>query len=226
MELTPALRCERVSFAYGTRPVLRGVTCQVDAGESVALLGRNGAGKTTLARLIAGLERPDAGVVWVGDWDAGQRRPEELARRIASVFQRADQQVFGRTVQADVEFGPRNLGVPPEAAAARASSALAELGLLGVAAEHPYDLSLSRRKLVALAGALALDPALLVLDEPTAGLDRSERAAVGRTVRARAQAGCAVLCITHDLDFAVDTLERAITLRDGAVCYDGKPNPG
>lgn len=219
--MTPALSCERVSFAYGGRPVLRGVSCVVTAGEAVAVIGRNGAGKTTLTRLIAGLERADAGTVRVGDWDAARYRPDELARRVAVVFQHADQQLFARAVREDVAFGPRALGVPSKEATARVEAALAELQLGDVAHEHPYDLPAPMRKLAALAGALALAPALLVLDEPTAGLDRTLRARVARVIRARRAAGCAVLVVTHDVAFAVETLDRALVLDGGAVAFDG-----
>jgi len=219
--MTPALTCERVSFAYGGRAVLRDVSSVVAAGEAVALIGRNGAGKTTLTRLVAGLERADAGTVRVGDWDAAQYRPDELARRVAVVFQHADQQLFARAVREDVAFGPRVLGVPRREAAARVEAALAELQLEDVAHEHPYDLPAPMRKLAALAGALALAPALLVLDEPTAGLDRTLRARVARVIRARRAAGCAVLVVTHDVAFAVETLDRALVLDGGAVAFDG-----
>lgn len=219
--MTPALRFEDVSFAYGPTPVLRGLSFALQPGDAVALFGRNGAGKTTVARLTAGLERADRGVVWVGDWDAATRPPEVLAHRVATVFQHADQQLFARTVRADVAFGPRALGLAGREALERAESALTELGLEALADQHPYDVLPAARKLVALAGALALAPRLLVLDEPTAGLDRHQRALVGRVVRARADAGGAVLCSTHDLDFAAETLDRALVLADGARGYDG-----
>jgi len=219
--MTPALSCERVSFAYGGRPVLRDVSCVVASGERVALIGRNGAGKTTLTRLIAGLERAETGTVRVGDWDTGRHRPDELARRVAVVFQHADQQLFARTVREDVAFGPRALGVPGPEARVRVAAALAELDLGSVANEHPYDLPAPVRKLAALAGALALAPSLLVLDEPTAGLDRVLRARVARAIRARAAAGCAVLLVTHDVAFAVEVLDRALALDAGAVVFDG-----
>ena len=219
--MTPALTCERVSFAYGGRPVLRDVSCVVAPGETVAVIGRNGAGKTTLTRLIAGLERAETGTVWVGDWDTARHRPDELARRVAVVFQHADQQLFARTVREDVAFGPRALGVPRREAAARVEAALAELRLGDLANEHPYDLPAPLRKLAALAGALALAPALLVLDEPTAGLDRALRARVAGVIRARRAAGCAVFVVTHDVAFAAEVLDRALALDRGVVVFDG-----
>jgi energy-coupling factor transport system ATP-binding protein len=221
------LRLDGVSFSYGggaedsgSMPVLREVSFALGAGERVALLGRNGAGKSTLARLIAGLLRPGAGTVWVGDWDSRGRRPEELARRVGSLFQHADQQLFARTVREDVAFGPRALGFDPADVARRTTDALALLDLMSLADEHPYDLPSPFRKLAALAGALALEPALLVLDEPTAGLDRALQGRVGHALAERAARGTTLLVITHDLGFAAETLDRALVLDAGRLARD------
>ncbi len=223
------LRFDGVSFAYGGgagggesggRAVLCDVSFSLGAGERVALLGRNGAGKSTLARLIAGLLRPGAGTVWVGDWDSRARRPEELARRVGSMFQHADQQLFARTVREDVAFGPRALGFDAADVARRTTRALALLDLTSLADQHPYDLPSPFRKLAALAGALALEPALLVLDEPTAGLDRTLQGRVARALGERAADGTTLLVITHDLGFAAETLDRALVLDTGRLARD------
>ena len=192
----------------------------VAPGERVALLGKNGAGKSTVARLVTGLLTPDTGIVWVGDWNTRGLAPENLARRVGSVFQHADQQLFARTLLDDVRFGPRALGLPPDDVARRADEALDALDLTGHAMQHPYDLSPAFRKLAALAGALALDPAVLVLDEPTSGLDRALRARVARALLERAAAGVALLVITHDLSFAAEVLERGVVLDGGRVARD------
>lgn len=220
MGLNPALRVEGVSFAYGTTPALADVSFTLAPGERVAVLGRNGAGKSTLVKLITGLLRPSAGRVWVGDWDTRDRAPEVLARRVGSVFQHADQQLFAHTLQADVGFGPRALGLAPGAVQERVARALGSLGLEGLAREHPYDLPPAVRKLAALAGALALEPTLLVLDEPTAGLDRALRARVARALHERSAEGVALLVITHDVTFAAETLERGLVLDRGRLACD------
>jgi len=214
------LRFEKVSFAYGRHPALAEVSFSLAAGERVALLGRNGAGKTTLTRLVTGLLHPRSGVVLVGDWETAGRRPEQLARRVGSVFQHADQQLFARTVREDVGFGPRALGQSASESARRVEAALAALELGDVADQHPYDLPAPYRKLAALAGALALEPMLLVLDEPTAGLDRALKARVARAIAARAEAGVAVLVVTHDLAFAAETLDRGLVLERGRLAED------
>ncbi len=161
--MIPALRLEGVSFSYGTVPVLANVSFSIASGERVALLGRNGGGKSTLVRLIAGLQWPDQGIVWVGDWDTRDCVPEQLAWRVATVFQHADQQLFATSVRDDVSFGPRALGVGEREVQRRTESALEDVDLTAHADQHPYDLPPGLRKLAALAGALALEPALLVL---------------------------------------------------------------
>jgi energy-coupling factor transporter ATP-binding protein EcfA2 len=218
--VNPALRFVDVSFSYGSGAALAGVSCVVGPGERVALLGRNGAGKSTLVRLVTGLLHPDEGTVWVGDWDTRGHAPEALARRVGSVFQHADQQLFARTVHDDVSFGPRALGFESREVARRTDEALDVLGLAAHAAVHPYDLPPPLRKLAALAGALALEPAVLVLDEPTTGLDRALRQRVADALRGRAERGAALLVVTHDLSFAAETLERGFVLDAGRLVCD------
>jgi len=220
MALTGALAFDGVAFSYGNVAALSDVSFEVAAGERVALLGRNGAGKSTVVRLVTGLVRPDEGTVWIGDWDTAGRAPEQLAWRVGSLFQHADQQLFARTLREDVSFGPRALGFPAREVQRRTDEALDALGLHASAAQHPYDLSPALRKLAALAGALALEPALLVLDEPTAGLDRAGRARVAEAVREHAGRGAAVLVVTHDLGFAAETLQRGIVLDRGRLACD------
>ena len=203
---------EDVHYAYGDLEALRGVTLRIRTGEAVALLGPNGAGKTTLTRLLVALLRPQAGRVAVGDWDVARKRPDEMARRVGYVFQHADQQLFARSVAQDVAFGPRRLGrsealVPP---------LLEELGLAGYAAVHPYDVPAPVRKVVALAGVLAMAPAVLILDEPTAGLDREFRSRVVSAVRGRSDAGVTVIAISHDRPF-IRSMGRVVEMRDGQI---------
>lgn len=218
--MNEVLRLEDVCFAYAGRPALQHVSFTLAPGERVALLGRNGAGKSTLLRVVTGLLKPASGAVWVGDWDARVTDPAMLARRVGSLFQHADQQLFARTVRDDVGFGPRATGRPSHEIAARVERALSALGLEAVADEHPYDLPPPLRKLAALAGALALEPALLVLDEPTAGLDRHAKQRVTEALSARADRGAALLVITHDLSFAAETLTRALVLERGRLALD------
>src|SRR5439155_960432 len=139
---------------------------------------------------------------------------------VGSVFQHAAQQLFARTLREDVSFGPRALGFPAPEVRRRTDEALDALDLHAHAAQHPYDLSPALRKLAALAGALALEPTVLVLDEPTAGLDRAGRGRVADAVREHADRGAALLVVTHDLAFAAETLQRRIVLDRGRLACD------
>ena len=209
-------RVEGVRYSYGAGEALRGVDLAVGAGEQVVLLGPNGAGKTTLTRLLVALRRPSAGRVTVGDWDVAGRRPDEMARRVGYAFQHADQQLFARSIEEDVAFGPRCLGRRRPAVGAL----LEELGLGARARLHPYDVPAPTRKLVALAGVLAMEPPLLVLDEPTAGLDHEQRDVVLAALRRRAAAGVTVLSVSHDLAFVAEAADRVVVMREGRIVAD------
>ena len=208
-----AVRWDGVSHGYGAADVVRDVTLAIGAGESVALLGHNGAGKTTLTRMLMGLVRPRAGRVTVGDWDVAAKRPDQMAQRVGYAFQHADQQLFARTVRADVAFGPNSLGHGDDGV----DEVLAELGLSDEAARHPYDLPAPVRKLVTLAGVLAMQPGVLVFDEPTAGFDSGLRALVVQAVQRRVAAGVTVLCVSHDLSFVGAVARRSVTIAQGRV---------
>lgn len=214
------LRVDDVSFAYGTNSVLRGVSFAAEPGEAVALLGRNGAGKTTLTKLIVALLHPDAGEVWVGDWNTTGRTPEDMATRVAYVFQHTEQQLFARTVAEEVIFAPRQLGVSRRDAEGIVEEVLGLVGLALHRETHPYDLPPAERKLVSLAAALAQRPQLLVLDEPTQGLDRSHVLRVCEILRDQVRKGITVLAVTHDLTVVAEGFTRALVLEDGRVVVD------
>ncbi len=209
------LRVQEVRHAYGAVAALRGVMLDVRAGEAVALVGRNGAGKTTLTRLLVALVRPDAGRVAVGDWDVARKRPDEMARRVGYAFQHADQQLFAATVWEDVAFGPRCLGLHVPVA-----GVLEELALDRFAHVHPYDVPAPVRKLVALAGVLAMEPRVLVLDEPTAGLDAAQRDLVVSSLRRRRSEGVTLLVVSHDLGFVAEVAERVVLMAEGRIAAD------
>jgi len=211
---------ESVRFGYGTELVLDGVSLQVGAGEGVALLGANGAGKTTLTRLAMALQHPRAGRVMTAGRDTAGSQPEDLADVAGYLFQHPEAQLFARTVRAEVAFGPERLGWNPGRILAAVEGVLSELGLEALAARHPYDLPGPTRRLVALAAALVAAPQLLILDEPTAGLDRAARARVAEVVLARRAAGTAVLAVTHDLSFAAGVLDRAVLLEGKRISRD------
>ncbi|HET7024421.1 MAG TPA: ABC transporter ATP-binding protein [Gemmatimonadales bacterium] len=215
-----AVSVRDLHFGYAERETLAGVSFEVAAGEGVALLGPNGAGKTTLLRLLMAFQQPRAGTVEIGGRSTRGLHPEDLTGTVGFLFQRPEDQLFRRTVRDDVRFGPETLRWDAARIDAAVERSLEELDLQDVAALHPYDLPLPRRRLVALAGVLALEPGLLLLDEPTATLDRSARARVVTALRARRSRGTAIIAVTHDPGFAVELCDRAIALDGGRVVAD------
>jgi energy-coupling factor transporter ATP-binding protein EcfA2 len=216
-----ALRLEEVWFGYDDTPVLKGVSLEIAGGEAVALLGRNGVGKTTLTKLVVALLQPRSGVVRAGGRITEGKAPEDVARLVAYVFQHPDQQLFARTVWSEVAFGPQQQGLSRDETRGIVGDALERVGLEAYAEVHPYDLPAAQRKLVTLAAAIAQRPRVLVLDEPTQGLDRAGVDRVADIIGGLTEDDVAVLAVTHDLAFVAEALERAIVLEDGRVAYDG-----
>ena len=218
----PVLRFVDARFKYpgADRPALDGVTLDVIAGNGVALFGANGAGKTTLLRLAMGLARGGQCRVHLAGLPE-DAPPEDRARVAGYLFQQPESQLFERTVEREVAYGPRSLGWEEPAIADAVRESLAEVGLSEAAEEHPYNLSAPHRRLVALAAVLAGAPSLLLLDEPTAGLDRRSRTVVRDAVLRRRARGTAVLAVTHDGEFALEALDEAIILDAGTIRMSG-----
>ncbi len=216
------LRFGDVRFRYpgADRPALDGVSLDVSAGNGIALFGANGAGKTTLLRLAMGLARGGEGRVELADLPR-DAPPEDRARIAGYLFQQPEAQLFERTVEREIAYGPRSLGWGEAAVAAAVGEALTEVGLERSAGEHPYNLSAPHRRLVALATILAANPPLLLLDEPTAGLDRGSRAIVRDAVLRRRAQGTAVLAVTHDGEFALEALDQGVILEAGRESKSG-----
>jgi energy-coupling factor transport system ATP-binding protein len=202
---------------------LRGVDLDVAPGEAVAIVGQNGSGKTTLVKHLNGLLRPDSGTVRIGERDVSAARVHELAATVGFVFQNPDDQLFNRSVEREMRFGPRNIGLPAADIDALVGQALEAIGLTGQRSENPYDLNVSSRKLVALGSVLAMDPAVIVLDEPTTGQDGPGVARVGAIVDALGAAGRTVLAITHDMEFAAAHFSRVVVMRGGEIIAQGPP---
>lgn len=202
---------------------VRAVSLSVAAGESVAIVGQNGSGKTTLAKHLNGLLRPESGYVSLDGKDIADRAINQLAGLVGFVFQNPDDQLFNNSVEKEVGFGPRNLRLDPASVSHLVDGALAMTGLTGRRGENPYDLDVSTRKLVALAGVLAMEPPVLVMDEPTMGQDPLGTRRIGAIVDAWRGAGRTVIAITHDMDFAAHHFERIVVMRGGEIILDADP---
>jgi energy-coupling factor transport system ATP-binding protein len=218
------IRLEGVTFDYpdGTR-ALEDVDLLIEPGTSLALVGANGSGKTTLARHLNGLLRPSAGRVLLDGRDTADLRVAQLARSVGLVFQQPDRQIFGSTVRDEVEFGPRHAGEEDEAAFARTTAALAQVGMADDLGAHPDDLGESRRKLLTIASVLAMETPVVVLDEPTAGLDARGVELVAGLVRRLVAVGRSVVGISHDMRFVAEAFARVVVLDDGRITLQGAP---
>jgi len=222
----PDLRLERVSHVYAAGGVraLDGLDLEIGAGERLALIGQNGSGKTTLVRHLNGLLRPTSGRVLIEGRDAAELTVAQLARRVGLVFQDPGRQIFAGSVRAEVEFGPRNLGLRGAGLRHAVEEALETVGLADEARTNPYDLGESRRKLLALASVLSMRTPVLVLDEPTTGQDLRGLEIVRRVIAAASAEGRTVIAISHDMEFAAEAFERIVALRNGTVVLDGPPS--
>jgi energy-coupling factor transport system ATP-binding protein len=220
---TVAVRAARYRYPAGAL-ALGGVDLAVEPGQAVAIVGQNGSGKTTLAKHLIGLLRPEAGSDEIAGRDIRTVGVGTLARTVGFVFQNPDDQLFNRSVEREVGFGPRNLRLDAKLASGLVEQALEMAGLSAVREVNPYDLGLSIRKLVALASVLAMEPAVLVLDEPTTGQDGPGVARVGAIVQAYKRAGRTVVAVTHDMEFAAEHFDRVVVMRRGEVVADASPS--
>lgn len=220
----PVIVLEGVCFAYTPdRPVLRDVSLSIAAGEFIALTGDNGAGKTTLAKHLIGLLRPTAGRVLISGEDASGHTVGQLARLVGFAFQNPELQIFSATVREEIAFGPRNLGLGTPALRQVVDETLRRFGLEDIADHPPAVLSFSSRRMVALASIAAMDTPIVVLDEPTVGLDASGQARVIEWLAARQQQGQTNILITHDMELAARVAQRVIVLDHGQIAADGSP---
>jgi energy-coupling factor transport system ATP-binding protein len=220
----PLIVMEAVSYQYpdGTTAI-SDVTLEVHPGEYLALVGRNGCGKSTLCRLMNGLLLPTTGRVLVGGVDTAQPGTELQVRgAVAMVFQVPDNQIVATVVEHDVAFGPENLGVPTEELRLRVREALETVGMWEQRERAPHLLSEGEKQRVAIAGALAMHPRCLVLDEATSMLDPAARDRVLAVARKVNDQGVAVVMVTHNLSEALEAA-RVVALDRGQVAYDGPP---
>jgi len=227
--LTPVdtlIRLENVHHTYaGTPPIaaLRGIDLTIRAGEYVVIIGANGSGKSTLARHLNALLVPTRGNVWVDGHNTRDASARRAIRAIVQmVFQHPDAQLVATRVEEDVAFGLENFGVPEEELADRVRAALESVGMWEQRQRAPHLLSAGQKQRVAIAGALAVRPHVLVLDEATSMLDPQGRAAVQAILRALHQRGTTIVAITHEMDEAAQA-DRVLVLREGHIVMDDTP---
>ena len=220
MSDAPAIEARRVGFSFPDgREALADLSLSVRPGESVGVVGPNGAGKTTFFLCLIGIHRPSRGGLRVLDLDVADRGAlGEIRRRIGLVFQRPDDQLFSARVYDDVAFGPLNLGLSQEEVRRRTDAALARTQCTEHAERVSHHLSAGEKRRVALACVLAMEPEVLVLDEPTNDLDPRSRRSLAALVGSLRQTR---LIASHDLEFILQSCGRAIVLDGGRVVADG-----
>ena len=220
------LRMEDVSYQYepDARPAVSHVTLEVERGSFVAVLGHNGSGKSTLAKLMNALFLPTEGRVLVCGMDTlTEEKVWNIRRHAGMVFQNPDNQIVANVVREDVAFGLENLGVPQDEMVRRVEAALSAVRMSEFAETAPHMLSGGQKQRVAIAGALAMEPELIIMDEATAMLDPSGRAEVLATVRKlNREKGMTVAWITHFMEEAA-VADRLVVMNDGSVAMEGTP---
>ncbi|MBC2010291.1 energy-coupling factor ABC transporter ATP-binding protein [Listeria welshimeri] len=219
------VRLEHVFYKYedAEKYAVKDVSISAKKGEWVALVGHNGSGKSTIAKLLNGLLFPEEGLIKIGHFVLSEKNIWEIRRQVGMVFQNPDNQFVGATVQDDVAFGLENHGVPHDTMVKRVESALNEVGMQSYALHEPARLSGGQKQRVAIAGVLALQPDVIILDEATSMLDPRGRAEVMETIRImREQEDITVISITHDLD-EVLFADRVIVMNNGEIHSEGTP---
>ncbi len=213
------LEVKDLHFAYPDgQKAVNGMSFTINHGESVGIIGANGAGKSTLLLLLLGLLFPGRGEVIVGDIRVTNKTLPMIRQRLGMVFQDPDDQLFMNTVYEDVAFGPRNLGLDEEEVEIRVTAALEQVGILHLKDRAPFKLSGGEKRATAIATVLSMQPDMLIMDEPTAGLDpKSRRRVMGMLHSFRHTK----IITSHDMDMVLDLCQRVIVIKEGIIVTDG-----
>ena len=220
------LEVQNIKYSYNKDyQALKGVSLKVEKGEMVALLGKNGAGKSTLFLHLNGIYEPDEGQVFIEGEELKYDKKSLLKfrQKVGIVFQNPDDQIFAPTVEEDVAFGPLNLDLPMEEVQKRVTESLARVGMSGFEKKAPHHLSGGQKKRVAIAGILAMKPKIMVLDEPTAGLDPQGVEDLSKLLKELNEEGITIIISTHEVDLVPNYASRVFVLVDGLLIAEGTP---
>jgi energy-coupling factor transport system ATP-binding protein len=231
--LKPIIRVENLTHTYGEntpfcRSAVKNVNMEILEGEFLGIIGHTGSGKSTLIQHLNGLLRPTSGRIYLGDRDiwADPKKIRDVRFRVGLVFQYPEYQLFEETVYKDIAFGPKNMGLDGKEIDRRVRSALAFAGLgEDLLEKSPFDLSGGQKRRVAIAGVIAMEPEVLILDEPSAGLDPAGRRSMLENIRAyHQQKGTTVVMVSHSMDEVAENVERIVVLADAGVVMSGTPH--
>jgi energy-coupling factor transporter ATP-binding protein EcfA2 len=219
---TPAILTKNLWHIYpGSIEALKGVDLTIREGEFVALIGPNGSGKTTLAKHFNGLLKPTKGAVQIFGEDSVSAGASKLSAVVGYVFQNPDHMLFANTIEEEVAYGPKNLKLPDHEVEERVDDALKAVGLLGIRKESPFFFGRGMRRMITLAAVLSMNPKILVIDEPTTGLDYLGSIEVMALLQALHEQGRTILIITHDMKLVVNYTSHTIIMQKGRIPYDG-----
>jgi len=210
---------DRVSFGYNGAPIIKNVSFRINKGDFVAVVGENGAGKTTIAKLCNGLLKPAQGSVTVNGLDTRKTRASRIARSVGFLFQNPDRQICQSTIREEIMFGLGFTLEDPAEREARCAAIMEEFGFDG--SRNPFSMSRGERQRIALASLLACRPEVLILDEPTTGLDWRECIQIMDLIKKRNAAGCTVLMVCHDMELVQDYAQRILVVSGGRLLGDG-----
>lgn len=220
------LEVKDLKYSYNNNyEALKGVSLKIEKGDMVALLGKNGAGKSTLFLHLNGIYEPDEGKVFIDGEELKYDKKSLLKfrQKVGIVFQNPDDQIFAPTVEEDVAFGPLNLGLSMEEVQDRVEDALKRVGMEGYEKTAPHHLSGGQKKRVAIAGILAMKPEIMVLDEPTAGLDPQGVTNLTKLLKELNDEGITIIISTHEVDLVPDYAKKIFVMVDGELIAEGTP---
>lgn len=220
------IRLENISFSYPNGyTAVENINLNIPQGQTVAILGQNGAGKTTTVKMMNNLIRPTKGDVYVGDKNTKKHTTAQIAQQVGYVFQNPDDQIFHATVYEEVIYGPKvSQRLSEEEAKNKTKHALKAAGLWKLRNRNPFDLPLSIRKFVTIAAVLAMEPEVVIFDEPTAGQDIYGIQLLEDIVRGLHENNKTVITITHDVEFAARNFGRIVVMAHKNILKDGSPD--